>query len=257
MMILIADDDPVQTLLLTTRLKQRGYKVDTAINAIQAWMVAIRRPPDAIILDIQMPGGTGYAVLKQIKSSSKTMRVPVIVLSGSIDSSDQAKLKELGADEFLSKPVDLTQLFATLSKLLEPPVETPTKAAEVNVTLSPDLDIAALLKHVDGDVELLQKLWKVFWEDCPRMLSDIRKALDDKSPKGLQMAAHALKGSLSYFGTNSAFQTALKLEKLGQEGTMGGAAKLLLDLEEGLSELKPALAALGEESGACRSMEAA
>lgn len=44
-MILLVDDDPVQTLLLTPRLKQKGYKVDTAINAIQAWMAAIRRPP--------------------------------------------------------------------------------------------------------------------------------------------------------------------------------------------------------------------
>ena len=45
MLILLADDDPVQTLLLTTRLKQKGYKVDTAINAVQAWTVASRRPP--------------------------------------------------------------------------------------------------------------------------------------------------------------------------------------------------------------------
>lgn len=61
-------------------------------------------PPDVIVLDIQMPGGTGYAVLKQMKSSSKTKLVPVIVLCGSIDGRDHVKLKELGADEFLSKP---------------------------------------------------------------------------------------------------------------------------------------------------------
>jgi DNA-binding response OmpR family regulator len=123
MLILLADDDPVQTHFLTKRLTEKGFKVVTAIDAIQAALAAIRRPPDAIILDIQMPGGTGYAVLKQLKTSAETKRIPVIVLSGSIDSRDEAKLRALGADDFLSKPVDLTQLLATLSKLLAPPVE--------------------------------------------------------------------------------------------------------------------------------------
>jgi HPt (histidine-containing phosphotransfer) domain-containing protein len=84
---------------------------------------------------------------------------------------------------------------------------------------------------------------------CPRMLSDITKALETESPKGLMRAAHALKGSLSYFGTNSAIQATLKLETLGVEDTMDGAGKLFSELEEGLSDLKPVLAALGKEIG--------
>ena len=251
MMILLADDDPVQTILLTKRLTEKGFRIATAINAIQAWLVAIRRPPDAIILDIQMPGGTGYAVLKQLKTSDKTKDIPVIVLSGSIDHRDHAKLRELGADEFLRKPVDLTQLFATLSKLLEPPpVESPTKVPEVNMTLPPTSDAAASLHYVDGDVELLQELVRIFWGDCPRMLFDIRAALDGESPKALEIAAHALKGSLSYFGSSSALHAALKLEKLGQEGTLDGGVELFAELEKGLSELKPTLAAFGKKSGA-------
>lgn len=118
------------------------------------------------------------------------------------------------------------------------------------MTLSPALDAAALLNYVDGDVELLQKLVEVFWDDCPRMMSDIREALDGDSPKALERAAHALKGSLSYFGTNSALQAALELEKLGQEGTMEGAVELFSKLEKGLAGLKPALGALAKESGA-------
>ena len=123
MLILLADDDPIQTLFLTKRLKEKGYRVDTAIDAVQAWVAAARRSPDAIILDIQMPGGSGYAVLKQLKFSAETARIPVIVLSGSIDSKEPAKVRELGADEFLAKPVDLAQLFTTLSRLLETRVE--------------------------------------------------------------------------------------------------------------------------------------
>jgi DNA-binding response OmpR family regulator len=58
MKILIADDDRVHVHMLESCLKARGFRVNVAFDAIQAWMAAIRTPPDAIILDIQMPGGT-------------------------------------------------------------------------------------------------------------------------------------------------------------------------------------------------------
>jgi len=248
-LILLADDDPVQTLLLTKRLKQQGYKVDSAINAIQAWTVASRRPPDAIILDIQMPNGSGYAVLKQMKSSSRTMRVPVIVLSGSIDSSDKVKLKELGADVCLSKPVDLAHLFATLSNLLQQPATTGAEMVETAVASSPGLDADALLQYVEGDVDLLRELARTFWESCPTMLNGIRDALESASPKALEAAAHALKGSLGYFGKSVALHAARKLEMLGREGSVDGAAGLFAILEEGLAELKAALEAFEASPG--------
>ena len=118
MTILLADDDRVQTLMLSTRLKAKGFKVIVAYDAIQAWMAAIRTPPDVIILDIQMPGGTGIAVLNQLKASPKTSQIPVIVLSGSIDPEMVSRVKGLGADEFLPKPVDLDRLYHSLSSLL-------------------------------------------------------------------------------------------------------------------------------------------
>jgi CheY-like chemotaxis protein len=250
MLILLADDDPVQTSLLTARLKRRGYAVSTAVNAIHTWMVAVRRPPDAIILDIQMPGGTGYAVLKQMKSSSKTMRIPVIVLSGSIDERDRAKLKELGADEFLSKPVDLEKLFATLAKLLGPEGVRAKEATPSNLPLAPKLDAGVLLNYVGGDIELLRELVGVFWTDCPRMLGEIKTAMTESSPNALEIAAHAFKGSLGYFGPSSALQAVQQLEKLGHEGRLEGAGKSYSDLEKGLAELKPALDALQKESAA-------
>ena len=118
MTVLIADDDRVQTLMLATRLKAKGLKVTVAYDAIQAWIAAIQTLPDLIILDIQMPGGTGIAVLTQLKASTKTSQIPVIVLSGSIDPQIVPKVKDLGADEFLTKPVNLDALYLALSRLL-------------------------------------------------------------------------------------------------------------------------------------------
>lgn len=121
MMILIADDDPIQTTLLSSRLKDKGYRVTVASDAIQAWMAAIRRPPDAIILDIQMPGGTGHAVLRQLMANPKTNQIPLIVVSGSINPKEQAEVFQLGASEFLSKPTNVPLLFSSINRLLGVP----------------------------------------------------------------------------------------------------------------------------------------
>jgi CheY-like chemotaxis protein len=82
MKILLADDDRVLTTLLSGRLRSRGVEVVVAHDAMQALMSAMRSPPDAIVLDIQMPGGTGIEALRKLKTSGKTSSIPVIVLSG-------------------------------------------------------------------------------------------------------------------------------------------------------------------------------
>jgi DNA-binding response OmpR family regulator len=117
MTILIADDDPVLTQVLSVRLKKAGYTVVVVYDAMQAIMQALRNPPDAILLDVNMPGGTGLLVLRRLKNSAKTKQIPIIVISGSIDSETAATVTSLGADEFLAKPPDFERLEALLKSL--------------------------------------------------------------------------------------------------------------------------------------------
>jgi two-component system, sensor histidine kinase and response regulator len=117
MRVLIADDDPVITQTVRTGLRARGWEVDVAADAMQAVMFAVRSVPDAVILDIQMPGGTGLMALERLRSSLKTRFVPVLVLSGSTDPAQLAGVKEK-ADRFLPKPVDLDALEAALRELV-------------------------------------------------------------------------------------------------------------------------------------------
>ena len=87
-----------------------------AHDAMQALMSAMRSPPDAIVLDIQMPGGTGLEALRKLKTSTKTSSIPVIVLSGSGTKDTPREVTELGADEFLLKPVDPEALYQALCR---------------------------------------------------------------------------------------------------------------------------------------------
>lgn len=118
MTILVADDDKVHVHLLTALLKKRGFSVSIAYDGLQAWSTALRSRPEAIILDIHMPAGTGFEVLRKLKTSTKTSQIPVIVLSGSVNADEIATIETLGADRFLQKPADLEQLFDTLGGLL-------------------------------------------------------------------------------------------------------------------------------------------
>lgn len=103
--VLVADDDKVFTTLYATAFAQRGWVVDMAFDAMQALMLAQRNPgPDAIVLDLMMPAGTGYHTLQRLRQSSRTARIPVIVVTGTPEADAEAKVKAFGAAQFIKKP---------------------------------------------------------------------------------------------------------------------------------------------------------
>ncbi|MEA2723673.1 MAG: two-component system, response regulator RegA [Gemmatimonadales bacterium] len=120
MKVLLADDDRVLTHLLSTRLGAKGAQITVAHDAMQALMTAMRSPPDVIVLDIQMPGGTGIEALRKLKRSARTSTIPVVVLSGSVAPDASEAVKALGAVEFILKPVDPDVLYQVLCAVLKP-----------------------------------------------------------------------------------------------------------------------------------------
>ena len=122
--ILIADDSRFQVQLISAYLEPKGFAVVSAGDALQTWMKALREKPEAIVLDLNLPGGTGIEVLKRLRMSDKTRHIPAVVVSGSSEPNFECTVKELGAHD-LQKPVDPSQLCEMLSRLLAPP--SPTK----------------------------------------------------------------------------------------------------------------------------------
>jgi CheY-like chemotaxis protein len=103
--------------LVAALLRARGHEVTPVSDAMQSFMFASQTPLlDLVILDINMPGGTGIEALKRLRSSLNTALIPVIVLSGTTDAQMPEKVMALGASVFLRKPVDAAALFAALAK---------------------------------------------------------------------------------------------------------------------------------------------
>ncbi|HEX2093098.1 MAG TPA: response regulator [Longimicrobiaceae bacterium] len=121
MRVLVADDDPVITNLVRSGLRAKGWDVEVAADTMQALMFAMRSPPDVLVLDINMPGGTGITALNRLKASVKTRFIPVLVLSGTTDATVSDTVRNLGAEGFLPKPVDIDELDRTLRRILRLP----------------------------------------------------------------------------------------------------------------------------------------
>ena len=109
MMILVVDDDPQIRRALEVNLRARRYDVRSAPDGRQALLLAGRARPDLIVLDLGLPDMDGADVITGIRGWSGT---PIIVLSGRADSTDKIRALDAGADDYVTKPFEIEELFA-------------------------------------------------------------------------------------------------------------------------------------------------
>jgi response regulator RpfG family c-di-GMP phosphodiesterase len=114
--LLLVDDDPGVRALLRATLDAVDVEVDEAADAPAAAAAIERQIPDAIVLDVNLPGQDGLSLCRQLKSNRQTKDIPVVVLSGS-DGGTPAAAMEAGADSFLRKPFSPLELLAIVERL--------------------------------------------------------------------------------------------------------------------------------------------
>jgi len=113
--ILVVDDEPQILRALQTSLRGAGYEVETAETAETALAAAAMRPPDALIVDLVLPDGTGTDVVRELRTWSSA---PVIVLSAVGDEREKVAALDAGADDYVTKPVGIDELIARLRAAL-------------------------------------------------------------------------------------------------------------------------------------------
>jgi DNA-binding response OmpR family regulator len=101
----VADDDLDLVNYIKIRLELEGYDVLAAGDGEQALKLALERKPDVAVLDVRMPTLDGFGVTRQIRSNASVSDMPVILLTGSVLAEDVAMGEEVGADEYLMKPL--------------------------------------------------------------------------------------------------------------------------------------------------------
>ena len=116
--ILVVDDEPLNLEFMDGVLS-KDYEVIKASNGIDASIMVEKTLPDLIILDVMMPNMNGYAFCRQIKSDIKTRKLPVLMITALREEKDKLNAIESGADDFLSKPVDINKLRLRVKSLLD------------------------------------------------------------------------------------------------------------------------------------------
>ncbi len=115
--ILVVDDEPRNVKLLASHLKSDGFKPITADNGKKALELAASKNPDVILLDVMMPDMDGFEVTRRLKADSRTQHIPVVLVTSLDGSDNRVKGLDAGADEFLTKPVNRTELLTRVRAL--------------------------------------------------------------------------------------------------------------------------------------------
>jgi PAS domain S-box-containing protein len=116
--ILIAEDNPANMETMTGYLESRGYRPIEAENGVQAIELARSRQPDIILMDIQMPDLNGFEAIARLRQIPECANIPIIALTALASPPDRQKCLDAGADRYVTKPVKLSQLVATIDTLI-------------------------------------------------------------------------------------------------------------------------------------------
>jgi response regulator RpfG family c-di-GMP phosphodiesterase len=114
--VLVIDDDRLLCELIRTTFELEGFEVDVAYDVIEAERVLVESRPDAIVLDIGLPGIDGIFYLERLRETPQTRKIPIVAISGSEEAGRAARA--LGAEAFLRKPFSPLELIALVSPLI-------------------------------------------------------------------------------------------------------------------------------------------
>jgi len=133
--VLVVDDEPQILHALETTLRGAGYEVTTAGTGEQALILAATRPPDAVVLDLVLPGKSGVEVARELRTWTTT---PILILSAVGDEADKVDALDAGADDYVTKPFGIDELLARLRAVLRrsgPPGEPELVVGELQIDL--------------------------------------------------------------------------------------------------------------------------
>ena len=230
--ILLAEDNPVNQRVLLGMLQKIGHQAVIAGSGLEAIALLKRETFDVVFMDIQMPEMDGLTATAKIRQEEKKSgaHIPIIAMTAHAMKGDRERCLDSGMDSYLAKPITSEQVADVLDRLF---------GLQDTSALGhfADWSSVAALERVNGDEKVLRDILEIFLEEYPKFLSQMRRALAERTPELLQEAAHKLGGELTYLGAMEIATAAQGIEELGGKLDLDGASHALDRFEKQLSGL--------------------
>jgi two-component system, OmpR family, phosphate regulon response regulator PhoB len=208
--ILVVDDEPDITALVAYHLAKAGHRVSTAANGPDALKAAREERPDIVILDLMLPGVSGYDVLAELRRRDETREVGVILLTSRREEPDRIRGLSLGADDYLTKPFSPQELSLRVTALLRR-LGSPAVSAGSTLSAGPiAIDRSAHRVTIDGHeliltateykllLTLIERRGRV--QTRPQLLETVWEAQPDIQTRTVDMHVQRLRSKLGDAG---------------------------------------------------------
>ena len=239
--LLLAEDEPTNQMVTKAILEKYGFTVDVVNNGSEAIKALESNDYDLVLMDCMMPVLNGYdatAVIRDQSSKVINHTIPVIAITARAFKEDRDKCLAAGMNDYLSKPVEVSDLLAMLEKWLPFDLARVMSAnshslpmGAVRVTEAKSVDLADFLGRNQGDIELFRDVAGIFIATAKEYLELIRKAMAERDAIALCHSAHKLRGAAAAMSLFPLSKIAHTIESIAETGELEKAGQLLPELE--------------------------
>ena len=223
--ILLVEDNLINQKIAQEILTNEGLLVKIANNGKEALTMLTKGDFDAIIMDIQMPEMDGFEATKLISKQCQCDTLPIVAMTAHAMSGDREKCLAVGMNDYVTKPIDVKLLFATLQKWLKPQEKTEglveQKIHESSLTQEkqfpdklPGINVKLALKLIGGNQDLFYTLLENFQKYYQNVDHDLRAMLANQDFEAAGILTHSLKGVAGNLAAQNLYETTKDLEDI-------------------------------------------
>jgi PAS domain S-box-containing protein len=222
--VLLAEDNEINQQVATELLEKAGLCVTIANNGKEAIKAVEGSEFDLVLMDVQMPEMSGFEATGCIRENPRFSNLPIVAMTALAMTGDREKCIEAGMDDYITKPIDINELFSALVKWIKPndrkitDTDTSEKSFQTDEKRSeddqlptlPGIDVESSLIRVGGNMKLYKQLLIKFRDDYSNSFHEIKRAIKNNNLKDAERYAHTVKGVAGNIGVN-------KLQKIADD----------------------------------------
>jgi len=213
--VLVAEDIPLNQLLMKTLLDDFNFERDIAANGKIAVEMLQAKTYDIVLMDLQMPEMNGFEATQYIRNKLNS-KIPIIALTADVTTVDLAKCKAVGMNDYIAKPVDEKLLYSKIVALVKKPKVLSVKKDDSKADNRVDgkkircIDLDYLLHRTKSNPTLMMEMISLYLEQTPPLVAAMKTGLRDKDWNTLYSAVHKMIPSFSIMGISVDFENMAK-----------------------------------------------